>query len=252
MPETLTRPWDIDRLRAMALEGRLIQNAWTRRGEGDRELCCLLSALVPGLESMEECPSELMPHWLARLFIDLYDGLLRYEVARCGLLFAGAVSETAAWSALPGALERWRAALAAFAHWALGRLDVYEGVDGHELADQIRSIPRLMSSPDSYSRVTEKLVEIESESRFEGGADPLTAMANFLIYLGALHSIGYALADREDMDEFDDSVITALNLAAAHADEVRFARPDRPLPEPGGKCIAAECFEKLCDFIRAA
>ena len=54
-------------------EGRLIRGAWSKEREG-KHLGCLLHA-AGGYSSVEACPAELMPRWMAETTIKLFDGL---------------------------------------------------------------------------------------------------------------------------------------------------------------------------------
>ena len=52
-------------------EGRLIPGKWSKEESG-RHLGCLLHAAA-GVKSVETCPADLMPRWMAEVTIRLYD-----------------------------------------------------------------------------------------------------------------------------------------------------------------------------------
>jgi hypothetical protein len=54
-------------------EGRLVQGTWHRKRDG-RELACMLGAIAPGIDDFRKCPASVMPKWLARLVVVLFDG----------------------------------------------------------------------------------------------------------------------------------------------------------------------------------
>jgi hypothetical protein len=53
-------------------EGRLVQGTWHRKRDG-RELACMLGAIAPGIDDFRKCPASVMPKWLARLVVPLFD-----------------------------------------------------------------------------------------------------------------------------------------------------------------------------------
>ncbi len=88
-------------------EGRLIQRSWHAERKG-KEMACLLGA-AGGYKSIEDCPAELMPRWLAECTVALFDGLSQQMVApitrRYGKLVARwSVLTPDAWNAV---LTRW-------------------------------------------------------------------------------------------------------------------------------------------------
>jgi hypothetical protein len=54
-------------------EGRLVQGTWHRERDG-RELACMLGAIAPHIDEASKCPSSVMPLWLARLVVPMFDG----------------------------------------------------------------------------------------------------------------------------------------------------------------------------------
>lgn len=57
------------RLLDMVAEGRLLRGAWQRFDSNGDEHACLLVALAPEADTgvTKDCPTEVMPHWLAEI-----------------------------------------------------------------------------------------------------------------------------------------------------------------------------------------
>jgi hypothetical protein len=69
MTITMNKEQRCKRLDQFIRENRLIRKAWTGTDAQGRETACLLAALAPECAkgNVIECPSELMPQWLAEL-----------------------------------------------------------------------------------------------------------------------------------------------------------------------------------------
>jgi hypothetical protein len=61
------------RILAHLHEGRLVQRAWHREWDG-RELACILGAVASDIDDTSKCPSAVMPQWLSRLVVPMFDG----------------------------------------------------------------------------------------------------------------------------------------------------------------------------------
>ena len=72
MTITLTPQEASARLLSFLHDGRLIQGAWHKEG-GGRELACMIGALDPSIICAEQCPSSVMPQWLAYCTVELFD-----------------------------------------------------------------------------------------------------------------------------------------------------------------------------------
>ena len=72
MTITLTPQEASARLLSFLHDGRLIQGAWHKES-GGRELACMIGALDPSINSAEQCPSSVMPQWLAHCTVELFD-----------------------------------------------------------------------------------------------------------------------------------------------------------------------------------
>lgn len=73
MTITLTSQEASARLLSFLHEGRLIQGAWHETNGGGRELVCMIGALDPSIDSAMQCPSSVMPQWLAHCTVGLFD-----------------------------------------------------------------------------------------------------------------------------------------------------------------------------------
>jgi hypothetical protein len=60
------------RILAHLHEGRLEQGKWHRERDG-REFACMLGAISPTISAAIDCPASVMPAWLARLVVPLFD-----------------------------------------------------------------------------------------------------------------------------------------------------------------------------------
>ncbi len=88
-------------------EDRLVKGSWVREQDG-RHLGCLLHAAA-GVTSVSECPASLMPRWMAKCTVTLFDALpddavkpiaVRYQ----NLIGRWSVLNTAQWDDV---LARW-------------------------------------------------------------------------------------------------------------------------------------------------
>jgi hypothetical protein len=98
------------RILAHLHEGRLIQGTWHRERDG-REFACLLGAIAPNIEDSSKCPASVMPAWLARLVVPMFDG----QNMAAAMTWAGRFgAQMGRWHALDSAAwERVRAAFCA-------------------------------------------------------------------------------------------------------------------------------------------
>jgi len=87
-------------------ERRLTQGQWHGRRGGDDgvgvEIACLLGSIHPSIDSPSDCPARLMPEWLARLTVRLFDGvpeerIFHYGEAYAQRLHRWSVFDAAAW-----------------------------------------------------------------------------------------------------------------------------------------------------------
>lgn len=62
------------RLLAFLKDGRLVQGTWHQKNGGGRELACMIGALDPSITDAKQCPSGVMPEWLAHTTVTLFDG----------------------------------------------------------------------------------------------------------------------------------------------------------------------------------
>jgi hypothetical protein len=68
-------------------EERLVQGSWHQKHEG-RELACLIGAISPEIDSVTECPASVMPDWLARLVVVVFDGQAKSDAIAWAARFA--------------------------------------------------------------------------------------------------------------------------------------------------------------------
>jgi hypothetical protein len=61
------------RILAHLHEGRLVQNEWHSVAEKGRDFACILGAISPHIDDSRKCPASVMPKWLARLVVPLFD-----------------------------------------------------------------------------------------------------------------------------------------------------------------------------------
>ena len=61
------------RILAHLHEGRLVQNEWHSVAEKGRDFACILGAISPHIDDSRKCPASVMPKWLARLTVSLFD-----------------------------------------------------------------------------------------------------------------------------------------------------------------------------------
>ena len=69
-------------------EGRLVQGAWHRKESG-RELACMIGALDPSITDASQCPSGVMPQWLAYCTVSLFDGQSKSDALAWAERYAG-------------------------------------------------------------------------------------------------------------------------------------------------------------------
>ena len=91
------------RILSFLKDGRLVQGAWHRQ-EGARELACMIGAIDPAITSAEQCPSGVMPQWLAYVTVSLFDGQSKMDAMAWAERYAGLMSR---WHVLePDAWQR--------------------------------------------------------------------------------------------------------------------------------------------------
>ena len=56
-------------------EKRLTQGQWHEKGKDGRDIACLLGSIDPSVKMLEDCNGDLMPLWLARITVVLFDHL---------------------------------------------------------------------------------------------------------------------------------------------------------------------------------
>ena len=113
MPKTITidHATAAAHVEAFAREGRLEQNKWHGTDGQGREIACLLGSIHPEINAPEQCPASLMPLWLSRLTVRLFDGIPRARISEFGLAYAARLHR---WSAIDAAgWERVRRAFIA-------------------------------------------------------------------------------------------------------------------------------------------
>lgn len=109
---TLTLAERLERLDFLIAEDRLVRQEWLGKDEDGRETACLLVALSPEVgekKSVEACPVEVMPMWLAHLTppIDDHGSIAAWSVMVkrfAGLAHRWHVLGAAAWDRLK---NRW-------------------------------------------------------------------------------------------------------------------------------------------------
>jgi|688.fasta_scaffold01555_26 hypothetical protein len=96
-----------ERILAHLHEGRLSQRMWHRKQDG-RELACVLGAISPKISASTDCPASVMPHWLSRLVVPMFD----YQTEDAAMTWAGRFGQQMAqWHRLDSAAwDRVRAA----------------------------------------------------------------------------------------------------------------------------------------------
>ena len=92
------------RIHAFASEGRLVQGEWHKMNGVKK--ACLLGAIHSGINSEHDCPASLMPQWMARLTVRLFDGIRTERTQEYGLRYAAAMKSWATFTP-----EQWSAAL---------------------------------------------------------------------------------------------------------------------------------------------
>lgn len=90
-------------------ERRLTQGDWHSRDADGREIACLLGAIHPGVESVDDCNGDLMPMEMAEMVPDLFDGLPAEHVYPTAQRFGELVER---WHVLGGA--QWAAVMVRF------------------------------------------------------------------------------------------------------------------------------------------
>jgi hypothetical protein len=88
-----------ERVLAHLHEGRLVQGAWHRERDG-RELACVLGAIGPKINDASMCPASVMPWWMSRLVVRMFDS----QAKDAALAWAGRFgSQMARWHRLDDA-----------------------------------------------------------------------------------------------------------------------------------------------------
>jgi hypothetical protein len=98
------------RILAHLHEGRLVQGTWHRE-QGGLELACLIGAISPEISSDTQCPASVMPAWMSRLVVVLFDGQATHVALAWAARFSAQMSR---WHVLDSvAWDRGRAAFCA-------------------------------------------------------------------------------------------------------------------------------------------
>ncbi len=87
----ITRDAACDRITLFATERRLRQRVWHGTANDGRELACLLGAINPAVNKPRDCPASVMPAWMAKLVMTLFDGVAADKATPLGLRFAEAL-----------------------------------------------------------------------------------------------------------------------------------------------------------------
>jgi hypothetical protein len=94
MAEPLTSQQAAERILSFLHDGRLVQGAWHAQ-IGGRDLACMIGAIDPSINDASQCPSSVMPQWLAHCTVTLFDGQSK--------------SDAMAWAErYAGLMQRWR------------------------------------------------------------------------------------------------------------------------------------------------
>ena len=99
---TLTNVEASQRVLAHLDEGRLVQGNWHTVHAG-RELACVLGSMDPAISDPRDCPASVMPAWLARLTVTLFDRQKDADAMAWARRYAGQMArwhvlDDAAWS----------------------------------------------------------------------------------------------------------------------------------------------------------
>jgi hypothetical protein len=84
---TLTADLAFDRYSAFYERDALVQSSWHSRDADGRELACGLGALDPEINSAADCPSSVMPRWLAQMVPWFFDNQPFDDAKGWGLAF---------------------------------------------------------------------------------------------------------------------------------------------------------------------
>lgn len=79
------------RIKTFAHEGRLVVGQWHNIDKQGREVACLLGAIHLGINSVDACPADLMPRWMAELTVVLFDKAGRVANAEISKRYAAAL-----------------------------------------------------------------------------------------------------------------------------------------------------------------
>ncbi len=85
--EALTADVAFERYERFFNSDALVQNNWHGRGSDGRELACGLGALDPEINNPRDCPSSVMPRWLAQMVPWFFDGQDFADAKTWGLAF---------------------------------------------------------------------------------------------------------------------------------------------------------------------
>lgn len=95
--QTMTRQHRVELARSYLAAGAIAQGHWRRQDEQGRELVCLLAAFGKDINGTDDCPTALMPRWLARLVPAVVDGLPLHQLQRFA---SGLIDRAARWPVL--------------------------------------------------------------------------------------------------------------------------------------------------------
>lgn len=89
--DQITRADAADRIEAFANDGRLMQGDFQHTTSDGQQFACLLGAIHPCITSDGACPASIMPPWMARVLVELYDGVHPDKAQDYGRRFAQAL-----------------------------------------------------------------------------------------------------------------------------------------------------------------
>jgi hypothetical protein len=152
-------------IKAFADERRLEQGKWHGHGRDGREIACLLGAIHSGINEPAQCPAHLMPRWMARLTVRLFDGVARGLIFDYGRAYAERLQRWAAFDA--AAWERVRRDfIAEVLGGVLKRAEGHSGALPPELWSAVKSVAeRVLAVALAGDGVTRQWNALYAEAR---------------------------------------------------------------------------------------
>jgi hypothetical protein len=195
------------RILAHLQEGRLVQGTWHRERDG-RELACMLGAIAPHIDDASKCPSSVMPLWLARLVVPMFDG----QDMAAAMTWAGRFgTQMAQWHRLDEAA--WFRVWASFCSWCVA--------DAQRSADSAAVYTNAAAAADYAAAAAAAAVYANADDVYaiaEAAADAAAHAAAIAAALAAAHAANAAAAAAAA------NAANAANAAkAANADAARQA-----------------------------